>query len=98
MTRRYGWIIVAILTAAAAAGPQAQTKFRSSVDVVALNVVAIDGQGRMISGLTSQDFRVLEDGVAQQISFFAATPVPIDLAILLDTSASMTDKMSTVQA
>jgi VWFA-related protein len=98
MTRTYGWIIVAIITASASAPAHAQTKFRTSVDLVALSVVATDGQGRLISGLTSEDFTVFEDGVPQEISFFAATPMPIDLAILLDTSASMTDKIATVQA
>ena len=98
MTGTYGWIIVVMLAAGVGVTAQAQTKFRSSVDLVALNVVATDGQGRLVSGLTGDDFTVLEDGVPQQISFFAATPMPIDLAILLDTSASMTEKIATVQA
>jgi Ca-activated chloride channel family protein len=97
MTGKCGWIIVVILTAGSAVA-EAQTKFRSSVDLVALSVVATDGQGRLVSGLTADDFRVLEDGVPQLISFFATRPMPIDLAILLDTSASMSDKISTVQA
>ncbi len=33
----------------------------------------------------------------QDVSFFAARNVPLDLALLLDTSASMTDKMQTMQ-
>ena len=104
MKQTYGWILVGILAAgaaaaaAAAAAAQAPSRFRSSVDLVALNVVATDGQGRLISGLNSEDFSVSEDGVPQQISFFAATAMPIDLAILLDTSASMNDKIATVQA
>ena len=98
MKQTYGWILVAILAAGAAVAAQAPSRFRSSVDLVALNVVATDGQGRLISGLNREDFSVSEDGVPQQVSFFAATPMPIDLAILLDTSASMQDKIATVQA
>lgn len=98
MRRTYAWILVAILAAGAAVDAQAPSRFRSSVDLVALNVVATDGQGRLVSGLNSEDFSVSEDGVPQQISFFAATPMPIDLAILLDTSSSMSDKIATVQA
>jgi Ca-activated chloride channel family protein len=98
MSRTCSWIIVASLFAGTAVSAQQTTRFRSGVDLVALNVVATDGEGRFISGLTAADFTILEDGAPQEIGFFAATPVPIDLAILLDTSSSMTDKISTVQA
>jgi Ca-activated chloride channel family protein len=85
--------ILVFLTAKSAAP---QTTFRSGVDVVALSVVVTDGHNKFVSGLSSADFTVSEDGVQQEISFFSATPVPMDLALLLDTSASMIDKMSVV--
>ena len=71
--------------------------FRTGVDLVALNVVVTDGQQKFVSGLSIDDFAVYEDGVQQELSFFAAKDVPLDLALLLDTSASMTDKMQTMQ-
>lgn len=74
-----------------------QTTFRSGVDLVALNVVVTSPQEKFVSGLSAADFSVFEDGVQQDISFFSATAVPLDLAILLDTSASMTDRINTVQ-
>jgi Ca-activated chloride channel homolog len=100
MTRAGQWVMVAVLAMAATAALEGQeaTRFRSGVDLVALNVVATDGQGKLISGLSSEEFAVFEDGAPQEITFFAATPVPIDLAVLLDTSSSMVDKISTVQA
>ena len=73
------------------------TTFRSSVDLVALNVVVTDGDQKYVAGLSPSDFAVFEDGIQQDVSFFGATDVPIDLAILLDTSASMTGKMQLVQ-
>jgi len=73
-----------------------QTTFRSGVDLVALSVVVTDGRDKFVSGLSAEDFAVLEDGVPQQVSFFSATAVPMDLALLLDTSASMIDKMNVV--
>lgn len=73
------------------------TTFRSGIDLVALSVVATDGKANFVSGLTADSFSVYEDGVRQDVSFFAAGDVPLDLAILLDTSASMTDKITTVQ-
>jgi len=73
------------------------TVFRSGVDLVALNVVVTDGQQKFVTGLHPDNFAVFEDGVQQDVSYFAATAVPLDLAFLLDTSASMTDKIATVQ-
>jgi Ca-activated chloride channel family protein len=73
------------------------TVFRSGTELVSLNVVVTDPQQKFVTGLAQGDFAVFEDGVQQDLSFFSATAVPIDLAILLDTSASMTDKMQSVQ-
>jgi len=73
------------------------TVFRTGVDLVALNVVVTDGQQKFVTGLSADNFAVYEDGVQQEVSFFAARNVPLDLALLLDTSASMTDKMQTMQ-
>ncbi len=39
------------------------TTFRSAVEVVTLNVTVTDPEGRQVSGLTGEDFEVLEDGV-----------------------------------
>ena len=71
--------------------------FRTGVDVVALSVVVTDGKDALVGGLSAEHFSVFEDGVRQDVTFFAAGEVPLDLAILLDTSASMTDKIGTVQ-
>lgn len=71
--------------------------FRTGVDLVALSVVVTDPQQRFVSGLSADDFAVYEDGVQQDVSFFAAAAVPLDLALLVDTSASMQDKMQTMQ-
>ena len=81
---------------ATATTPTAAT-FRSTIDLVALNVVVTDSEQKYVAGLTSSDFAVFEDGVQQDVSFFGASDVPLDLAILLDTSASMTGKMQLVQ-
>jgi Ca-activated chloride channel family protein len=91
-----------VVPAAAGAAPAARDVpstpvFRAGVDLVALSVVVTDARQRFVSGLTAGDFAVYEDGVQQDLSFFAATMVPLDLALLLDTSASMQDKMPTMR-
>jgi Ca-activated chloride channel homolog len=82
-----------VVTPARDAGPV----FRSGVELVALNVVVTDTKQKFVNGLLLNDFSVFEDGVLQDVSFFAASNVPLDLAILLDTSASMADKMPVVR-
>ncbi|MBI1873038.1 MAG: VWA domain-containing protein [Acidobacteria bacterium] len=72
--------------------------FRSGVDLVALTVTVTDSQQNYITGLARDDFAVFEDGVQQDLSFFAADHVPMDLALLIDTSSSMQDKMELVRA
>jgi Ca-activated chloride channel homolog len=69
--------------------------FRSGASLVALNVTVSDGK-RLVSGLVQDDFSVYEDGVLQHLQFFESHEVPIDLILLIDTSASMADKMDTV--
>jgi Ca-activated chloride channel homolog len=64
--------------------------FRSGIELVTLSVTVTDRDKNHIVGLGPEDFVVFEDGVAQDLSFFAATRTPVDLMILLDTSASMT--------
>jgi Ca-activated chloride channel family protein len=69
--------------------------FRAGASLVALNVTVSDGK-RLVPGLVQNDFSVYEDGVLQQVQFFESHEVPIDLILLIDTSASMADKMDTV--
>jgi len=86
---------LAILVAALA--PAAAQRFRVGVDLVALNVTVTDGERRFVRNLEKEQFEVYEDGVRQQIAFFTKTQLPIALAILLDTSASMEEKLHTAQ-
>ena len=70
--------------------------FRSGANLVALNVTVVDAKKQFVSGLTQGDFAIYEDGVQQQLRFFEARQVPLDLIVLIDTSSSMRDKMSVV--
>ena len=87
----------ATLAIAHAQEPQRQTPFRAGVDVVSLNVIVTDGSTRYVTDLGAEDFNVFEDGVKQDVTFFTKTNLPIALALLLDTSASMETKLATAQ-
>jgi Ca-activated chloride channel family protein len=76
---------------------QPQPSFRAGVELVSLNVTVSDGIGKYITDLAQEDFNVFEDGVKQEVTFFNKTNLPIALALLLDTSASMDTKLPTAQ-
>ena len=79
------------------AGQPPQTPFRAAVDLVSLNVTVTEGTGKYVTDLNAADFAVFEDGVKQDVTFFNRTNLPIALALLIDTSASMENKLPTAQ-
>jgi Ca-activated chloride channel homolog len=91
---------LAILFAAAGAtvltAAQGQ-RIRSGVELVSLNVTATDGQGKYATDLNEEEFEVYEDGAKQKLTFFSKTQQPISLSLLLDTSASMDERMGIAQ-
>jgi len=96
---RRGWLPLAAVIAASLAVVAAraqQPSFRTGVDLVSLNVTVSEGQ-HYVTDLEQGDFSVYEDGVQQNVTFFNKTNLPIALALLLDTSASMDTKLPTAQ-
>ncbi|MEE8138872.1 MAG: VWA domain-containing protein, partial [Thermoanaerobaculia bacterium] len=60
------------------------------VQLVELHALVTDGRGQPIRGLERERFRVLEDGVRQEIRRFEeGSDSPIHTALLIDRSASM---------
>ena len=87
---------------AATAAPRAQEaasqpSFRAGVDLVSLNVTVTDRDSRYVTDIDVERFQVYEDGALQDITFFTRTQLPIALSLLMDTSASMTERMETAQ-
>ncbi len=76
--------------------PQAPA-FRTGIDLVSLNVTVTDASARFVTDLERDDFSVFEDGVKQDITFFNKSTLPIALALMLDTSASMEAKLPVAQ-
>jgi VWFA-related protein len=73
-----------------------EATFRAGTDLVALNVSAFDDQGQIINGLPKTAFRVLENGVQQDISVFRQEDVPVSLGLIIDVSGSMERKRERV--
>jgi Ca-activated chloride channel family protein len=70
----------------------AAAQFRARVDTVQVTVTVTDGNGRLITGLSRDDFEIFEDGVLQPITVFTNERVPVSLGVLLDASDSMRGK------
>jgi Ca-activated chloride channel family protein len=71
--------------------------FRSGVDVIAMSVTVTDGSRRYVTDLNQPDFHILEDGRPQQVTFFQKSSLPLALALLIDTSASMELNLAVAQ-
>jgi Ca-activated chloride channel homolog len=72
--------------------------FGTGIEVINLNVSVTDARGRYVTDLTKDDFAVFEDGVRQELSIFNHEDIPISLVLMIDTSASMDEKLPTARA
>ncbi len=64
---------------------------------VQLYPVVTDRSGRAVEGLRRDDFTVLEDGKPVKIEDFESNPSTLRLALLMDVSGSMGDRITLVQ-
>jgi Ca-activated chloride channel family protein len=77
---------------------QETTIFRTDSRLVVLHATAEDAQGRLVMDLPESAFQVYENGVRQEIKNFRKEDVPVSLGLIIDSSASMTDKRARVGA
>jgi VWFA-related protein len=69
---------------------QVQQTFRSVVDLVTIQASVRDARGRIVSGLTTPDFEVRDNGQLRPIlSLQSNRQAPVSVAILVDMSGSM---------
>jgi Ca-activated chloride channel family protein len=102
--RSAGWfsvVVVATLLSLDATGaararenqdPQ-RPVFRSSAAAVAVDVAVRNKSGRPVTGLSADDFELLDNGVTQKIDTISYGKLPIDVTIGLDASHSVTGTM-----
>src|SRR5438128_10285368 len=61
---------------------------RVNTSLITVPAVVMDRNGRYIANLRKEDFRIYEDGVEQNISYFASVEKPFTVALMLDVSGS----------
>ncbi|WP_263351601.1 VWA domain-containing protein [Acidicapsa acidisoli] len=69
---------------------------RADVEEVSLNVTVLDGHGQIVQDLKRNDFRVLEDGVQQNLLSFQHADIPVSIGLVIDNSGSMYKKRPSV--
>lgn len=74
-----------------------QEVVKTDTNLVTVPVIAATSDGIYVPDLTQAEFAVAEDGVKQEISFFATVTEPFHVVLMLDTSASTREKLSLIR-
>jgi Ca-activated chloride channel homolog len=88
-------VLTIVLSAVLAAQ---QPTFRSGTQTVPLYITVTDSAGRLVPGLTKENFQILDNQQPQVITLFDDTVRPITAVMMLDTSGSMTLNLDLVKA
>jgi len=84
--------------------PEAELEFdegdtvRVSTNLITVPAEVMDRSGRYIGNLRKQDFRLFENGVEQELSYFAPVQQPFTVALLLDVSGSTQTRLQEIRA
>jgi VWFA-related protein len=74
--------------------PVAEHSISVNVNIVNVLFTVSDRNGRFVTSLPREKFRVFEDNKAQSITHFSSeTDLPLTVAVLIDTSGSVGDKL-----
>ena len=89
------FVVVAVVAGAPRAQEQEQVpRFSSSTQLVEVYATVTDAQGGPVTGLRQSDFEVLEEGVRQDVTAFAAGEFPLTVALGVDRSFSMAKNLN----
>jgi Ca-activated chloride channel homolog len=83
--------LLAVVPALAQVQPPAT--FRSGIKTVSLYTTVTEA-GRLVPGLTREEFEVLDDNKPQPLTVFSNEILPVTVVVMLDTSGSMTGNLA----
>jgi Ca-activated chloride channel family protein len=88
-----------VLAALPASAPGQVLTFSARSDLVVFSATAVDGNGRPVTDLRQNEFRVYEDGRPQSIARFdQGRGLPARVLLLVDASGSMNDEWKVASA
>jgi|HubBroStandDraft_1064217.scaffolds.fasta_scaffold19951_2 Ca-activated chloride channel family protein len=91
-------IALAAAFALIALGGYAWAQFTTELRLVVLHASVTDKHGKLITDLSRDAFRVLENGQPQELKVFKREDVPVSLGLIIDDSGSMRTKRERVEA
>lgn len=97
------FVSLAVLTAAdgpirpRSAQPASAADIRVSVNMALVPVTVVDNFGRNVTGLSQENFRVLDGSQPRPIASFSREDQPVSVGLVFDCSASMRDKFLTAR-
>ena len=98
LSKQLGLVLAAGLAVVPILAQDVQTPtFRAGTKTVSLYATVTEG-GRLVPGLSREDFEILDDGKLQALTVFSAEILPITVVVMLDTSGSMTGNIETLKA
>ena len=78
--------------------PQGEVEtLKIDTNLVTVPVIASSRTGNYISDLRKEEFKLSEDGAAQEIAFLATVNVPFYVVLMLDTSDSTQEKLGEIK-
>jgi len=80
-----------------AAPPDPDEVLKVETNLVSLPVVVNARDGVYVADLRKEEVFVLEDGVPQELTFFATVTQPFHVVLMIDTSGSTEDKLAFIQ-
>lgn len=84
--------VLAFVSATLLLAQEPDYTLKIDVPLVTVDVTADDAAGNTVNNLLRDDFGVYEDGVRQQIRYFAPVSAPYNVMLLFDRSGSTQDK------
>jgi Ca-activated chloride channel homolog len=98
MAKRIALVLALLAGSPEGRAEKASLVFHSGIELINLNVCVMDGRNRYITDLAEADFTILEDGVRQRVSLFTRRRLDLSLVVMIDTSASMEQKLPVARA
>jgi Ca-activated chloride channel homolog len=93
--------VVAAFEGGSRAVANVRTKDAGYVEAVDVDIVqvplVVTHAGRFVEGLNRGDFALLQDGVPQEITYFASQSSPLEVTVAIDVSGSMSEAMDTLK-